>query len=56
MESAAIAQTTLRNNVPLIVIRTISDSENNSVSEYKQNKKTSAIKGALSVLSVLNKD
>ena len=56
MESAAIAQTTRRNNVPLIVIRTISDSENNSVSEYKQNKKITAAKAALSVLSVLNKD
>lgn len=50
MESAAIAQTTQRNNVPLIVIRTISASENNSVSEYKQNKKTTAIKAALAVL------
>lgn len=56
MESAAIAQTTQRNKVPLIVIRTISDSENNSVSEYKQNKKTTAAKTALSVLSVLDKD
>ncbi len=56
MESAAIAQTTQRNNIPLIVIRTISDSENNSVSEYKKNKETTAIQTALSVLSVLNKD
>ena len=56
MESAAIAQTTQRNNVPLIVIRTISDSENNSVSEYKQNKKITAKEAALSILSVLNKD
>lgn len=56
MESAAIAQTTQRNNTPLIVIRTISDSENNSVSEYKHNKKTAAEKAALYTLSVLNKD
>ena len=55
MESAAIAQTSQRNNVPLIVIRTISDSENNSVTEYKQNKKNTAKKAALSVLYVLNK-
>ena len=55
MESAAIAQTSQRNNVPLIVIRTISDSENNSVSEYKQNKETTATKAALSVISVLSK-
>lgn len=56
MESAAIARTTQRNNTPLIVIRTISDSENNSVSEYKHNKKTAAEKAALYTLSVLNKD
>ena len=56
MESAAIAQTAQRNNVPLIVIKTISDSENNSVSEYKNNKKTAAAKTALSVLYVLNND
>lgn len=53
MESAAIAQTAQRNNVPFIIIRTISDSESNSVSEYKQNKETSAIKAALAILSVL---
>ena len=56
MESAAIAQTSQRNIVPLVVIKTISDSENNSVFEYKQNKKATAKKVALSVLSVLNKD
>jgi adenosylhomocysteine nucleosidase len=56
MESAAIAQAAERNNVPLIVVRTISDSENNSVSEYKQNKKITATKAAMSVLSVLNKN
>ena len=56
MESAAIAQTAQINNVPLIVIKTISDAENNSVSEYKQNKKTTAIKAASSVIYVLNKD
>ena len=56
MESAAIAQTTQRNNVPLIVVKTISDSENNSVYEYKHNKKTAAAKTALSVFYVLNKD
>lgn len=39
MESAAIAQTSQRNNIPLLGIRTISDSENDSTSEYKHNKK-----------------
>ncbi len=54
MESASIAQTAQRNNVPLIVVRTISDSENNSISEYKKNKKTSAQKSALIVKSILD--
>ncbi len=53
MESAAIAQTTQKNNIPVIVLRTISDSENDSTSEYKQNKKSSAQKAALYILSVL---
>ena len=53
MESAAIAQTAQKNNVPVIVLRTISDSENNSTSEYKQNKKGSAQKSALTVISIL---
>lgn len=55
MESAAIAQTAQRNNVPLIVIRTISDSNNDSIAEYKQNKNFSANKSAFIILSVLNK-
>lgn len=55
MESAAIAQTAQRNNIPLLVIRTISDSENDSVSEYNNNKKTSAAKAAFVIISVLNK-
>ncbi len=54
MESAAIAQTAQKNNVPLIVIRTISDSENNSTSEYEKNKKTSSKKSALIIQSILN--
>ncbi len=53
MESAAIAQTAQINNVPLLVIRTISDSENDSVSEYKRNKETSATKAAFAIISVL---
>ena len=56
MESAAIAQTAEKNNIPLIVIKTISDSENNSVSEYKQNKNITATRVALAILSILNKD
>lgn len=56
MESAAIAQTAQRNNIPFVVIRTISDSENNSISEYKENKHIAAAKAALLVISVISKD
>lgn len=53
MESASIAQTAKRNNIPVITLKTISDSENNSTAEYKQNKKLSAHKSASVILSVL---
>lgn len=55
MESAAIAQCAKRNNTPFIIIRTISDSENNAIKEYAQNKKINNIKGASLILSVLKK-
>ena len=42
-------------NVPLLVIRTISDSENDSTSEYKRNKKVTAAKTSFMVISALNK-
>ena len=55
MESAAIVQTAERNNVPVIILRTISDSENNSTDEYKQNKKSSAEQSALNIIEILKK-
>ena len=55
MESAAIAQFAKRNNTPFIIIRTISDSENNAIKEYAQNKKINNTKGASLILSVLKK-
>ncbi len=55
MESAAIAQTAQRNNIPIIVLKTISDSENNSTNEYSQNKESSAQQSALKIISVLKK-
>ena len=53
MESAAIAQTAKRNNVPVIVLRTISDGLNDSTSEYKKNKINISKQPALKVISVL---
>ena len=38
MESAAIVQTARRNNVPVIVLRTVSDEINDTTKEYKTNK------------------
>ena len=55
MECAAIAQTAKRNNIPLIVIKTISDSENNSILEYKLNKNLSAVKSSIIIKSIFNK-
>lgn len=53
MESAAIAQTAKRNNIPVVVIRTISDGINDTTNEYKQNKQNIARKPALIVIEVL---
>ena len=53
MESAAIAQTAKRNNVPVIVLRTISDGLNDSTSEYEKNKINISKQPALKVISVL---
>ena len=55
MESAAITQTAERNNVPIIVLRTISDSENNSTDEYTQTKRNSAKLAAISIVEFLKK-
>lgn len=54
MECAAIAQSARKNNIPLVVIKTISDSENDSVREYKQNRLSSAQKSELILLSILH--
>ncbi len=53
MESAAIAQTAQRNNIPVLVLRTISDSANDSTNEYKQNKKISADNSASAIITLL---
>lgn len=56
MESAAIAQTAMRNNIPVIVLRTISDGVNGTTKEYYQNKQNLARKSALTVISALKTD
>ena len=56
MESAAIAQTAKRNNIPFIVLRTISDGLNETAKEYKQNKQSSANKPSLMVVKILKSD
>ncbi|MCR5265143.1 MAG: 5'-methylthioadenosine/adenosylhomocysteine nucleosidase [Cyanobacteria bacterium RUI128] len=56
MESAAIAQTANRNNVPVIVIRTISDGKNESTKDYNKNKHNTAEKSALALISILEAD
>lgn len=53
MESAAIAQTAKRNNIPVIILRSVSDGLNESTDEYKQNKQDIALKSALTVLEIL---
>ncbi|MGN0017723.1 MAG: 5'-methylthioadenosine/adenosylhomocysteine nucleosidase [Candidatus Gastranaerophilaceae bacterium] len=56
MESAAIAQTASRNNIPVIILRTISDGLNEATTEYKQNKQTIAKKTALTTVKILESD
>ena len=56
MESAAIAQTAKRNNVPVIVLRTISDGLSDSTSEYEKNKINISKQPALKVISVLKQE
>ena len=53
MESAAIAQTAERNNIPVIVLKTVSDGINDSEKEYTENKKDTAKQTALTVISIL---
>ena len=53
MESAAIAQTAQRNNIPVIVIKAVSDSIEGNTNEYMQNKQSIACKPAQTVLDVL---
>ena len=53
MESAAIAQTSKRNNTSVIIMRIISDGLNDATNEYKQNKESLANKLALLVVAVL---
>ena len=56
MESAAIVQTARRNNVPVIVLRTVSDEINDTTKEYKTNKQNIAKQSALAVISILKSD
>lgn len=56
MESAAIAQAAKMNNVPVIVIRTISDGLNENTSKYKQNKQTISKIPAKIIIAVLKAD
>ncbi len=56
MESAAIAQTAQRNNVPVIVLRTISDGLDGTTDEYKQNKQNIAKKPAQITVKTLKSD
>jgi len=53
MESAAIAQTAKRNDIPVIVLRTISDGLEDSTNAYKQNKQTVAKAPALITVKLL---
>lgn len=56
MESAAIAQSAKRNNLPVIVMRTISDGVNDTSNEYNKNKQNIAVKSATIVVTVLKSD
>ena len=53
MESAAIAQVAQKNNIPVIVLRTVSDEIQDTTKEYKQNKQKAALQPALAVVQVL---
>ncbi|MBR1680475.1 hypothetical protein IJ707_01645 [bacterium] len=56
MKSAAIAQTAQRNNIPVIVIKTISYVAGDTTYEYMQNKQNIARKPALIILEILKFD
>lgn len=56
MESAAIAQTAERNNIPVVVLRTISDGLNDTNKEYKLNKQNIAKIPALIVIKFLKSE
>lgn len=53
MESAAIAQTAKRNNIPVIIIRAISDGLEDTTNEYKQNEKITALKPTEIIIDIL---
>ena len=56
MESAAIAQTAQKNNIPFIIIKTISDGLDGTTDEYKQNKQNIAKKPAQITVKTLKSD
>ena len=56
MESAAIAHTAKRNNIPVIVVRTISDGVVDKTNVYNKNKHDIAKKPAQVVIDVLKAD
>lgn len=56
MESAAIVQTAKRNNIPVVVLRTISDGVNDTTNDYRQNKTDVADAPALAVALILKSD
>ena len=53
MESAAIAQTAQANGVPLVILRTISDKENDSAATYIRNEKDIAQQAADALATIL---
>ena len=56
MESAAIAQTVQRNNIPALILRTVSDGYNGTTDEYKQNKQDIAKIPALFIIKTLKSE
>lgn len=53
MESAAIAQTAQRNNIPVLVLRTISDTNKDSTDKYTKNKLSLTQESANYIFSML---
>lgn len=53
MESAAVAQTANKNNVPLVVIKTISDNKDEDVQDYSMNEVDYAVKSAKLLVQIL---